>query len=755
VIAHGSSGRTLAVAIGFAAAATIGRVVAGVPHGLQAEYFTGVDRTGSPAFSVVDDNVSTDQLANTWRGNPPPAFSARWHGYLAVGRAGLYRFATTSDDGSWLYVDNRLIVDNAGTHSAVTQSGEVWLTRGSHFVLLEYVQAGGLYSMEWSWAGDGAGLTRVPNWILSPRRLSYAAALTAHAMDWVWWLSMACVAGATAIAFRGLRWDLPAVVQRRTKRVSLALFVGLAMLHTWPLALDLSYLSRNDNGDTILNEWTLAWVAHQAPRVPVDWARGRPYSLYDANIFYPEKRTLAYSEALVVQAAMGAPLLWAGASPVLTYNVLLIAGFALTGWAMCLVLAAWTGDWVAAVAGGVLMGFNAHTLTHMPHLQAQHVEFLPFALLALDRLLAEPRVSRALSLALWFTLQALTSFYLLVMTTVALVGATAARPEAWTRPRAVRVLASLIGAAIMAFVVLLPFLLPYWHVSHDQGFTRSLEEVAGFTATWRDYLTTPGRLARVWPANQGSASPMYPGAVGTALALVAILSGIALRDPRPRMCLVFGICGVLLSFGPDVPGYGWLYQVFPPLQGIRAVSRFGYLGLVAVAVVGAYGVVCIRSWMRHSPWRRPASFCILALVAIEPLAAPISYMRFGGIPRIYARLADEPSAVVAEFPMPMSRGVFFNAPYMLNSTIHWKPLINGYSGFVPASYHEHLEQLRDFPGPRAIAALQRMGVTHVFAHTSELGPATSRDLGQVPALERLAEEGDIVLYRLAPQAERR
>ena len=57
---------------------------------------------------------------------------------------------------------------------------------------------------------------------------------------------------------------------------------------------------------------------------------------------------------------MGAPLFWAGASPVLTYNLLLIAGFALTGWAMCLVIARWTGDWIAGVAAGIVMGFNAH-----------------------------------------------------------------------------------------------------------------------------------------------------------------------------------------------------------------------------------------------------------------------------------------------------------------------------------------------------------------------------------------------------------
>src|SRR5262245_12371975 len=107
---------------------------------------------------------------------------------------------------------------------------------------------------------------------------------------------------------------------------SLVLFATLAVAHTWPLATAPAELSRNDNADTGLNEWTIAWVAHELPRDPLH--------LFDADIFYPDRNTLAYSEHLFVPAMMGAPLLELGASPVLTYNVLLLAGLTLTGWSM-------------------------------------------------------------------------------------------------------------------------------------------------------------------------------------------------------------------------------------------------------------------------------------------------------------------------------------------------------------------------------------------------------------------------------------
>src|SRR5579871_4267606 len=93
----------------------------------------------------------------------------------------------------------------------------------------------------------------------------------------------------------------------------------LTLVHTWPLALQPGRYSGNDNADTQLNEWILAWIAHQLPRDPAH--------LFEANIFYPAHDSLAFSEPLIVPALMGAPLAWLGASPVLVYNLVLIAGF--------------------------------------------------------------------------------------------------------------------------------------------------------------------------------------------------------------------------------------------------------------------------------------------------------------------------------------------------------------------------------------------------------------------------------------------
>lgn len=154
-------------------------------NGLVGEYFTNTEWIGPPAFSAVDTRLSIARVMRRWNGAPPEQFSVRWIGFLTVGRSGLYTFATTSNDGSHLFIDNRLVVDNGGAHPAETRSGSVHLDRGSHLVELRYVQFGADAALTWSWSRDGAGDAAVPAWALSQRRARYGTVVAARIVDWV------------------------------------------------------------------------------------------------------------------------------------------------------------------------------------------------------------------------------------------------------------------------------------------------------------------------------------------------------------------------------------------------------------------------------------------------------------------------------------------------------------------------------------------------------------------------------------------
>src|SRR5262245_7095419 len=238
---------------------------------------------------------------------------------------------------------------------------------------------------------------------------------------------------------------------RSPRARALLVCVLLAVIHTWPLALHPGRYSRNDNADAELNEWIMAWVAHQLPRDPLH--------LFEANIFYPAHDALAFSEPLIVPGIMGAPLAWTGASPVLVYNVLLITGFALTAFATFLLVERWTGSWTAGLLAGSAFAFNTHTLTRLPHVQGIHIYGLPLALLAADRLFRDGSRKAAAALVAALVLAAYTSGYLIVFAAVMLGIVALFHVRGWlTAWRRVAPGLALAGAASM--LALIPVYLP-------------------------------------------------------------------------------------------------------------------------------------------------------------------------------------------------------------------------------------------------------------------------------------------------------
>lgn len=538
---------------------------------------------------------------------------------------------------------------------------------------------------------------------------------------------------------------------RNHRLATLILFAGLAAAHTWPLALAPGTWSRNDHADALLNTWILAWVAHIVPQAPL--------SLFDANIFHPEPTTLAYSEHLVVPALMGAPLAWAGASPVLVHNLLLLAGLTLTGWATCLVVSRWTGDTLAGIFAGTVAAFNAHTLTRLPHVQAMHVEFLPLALLALDRLIDHRRTRDALALAGWYTLQALCSGYLLLIAATALLAGALARGSEWLRgTRAVRTLALFVLAGGLSAVLCLPFLLPYAQVRREQGLVRPIAEVAGYSASVASYLSTGARVHfSLWsePYYHRAGESLFPGVTPLALATLALVTGLAWRNRRARMLLAIAAVGLLFSFGPRFEPYRTLYQHIPLLQGLRAVARYGYLVIFGIGVLGAFALAASRASLRSRPGLAGPALATLAGVLavaganVDAWRAPLAYTRYDGIPRAYASLAGMPGAVVAEFPFHSGDLVHRNAAYVFASTAHWRRLLNGYSGFIPPSLARHAAAFGTFPDADALDALRAAGVTHVVVHPDAM-PAIATRLRDVPALRLVADDGTVRVFALSP-----
>ena len=120
--------------------------------------------------------------------------------------------------------------------------------------------------------------------------------------------------------------------------------------------------------------------------------------------------------------------------------------------------------------------------------------------------------------------------------------------------------------------------------------------------------------------------------------------------------------------------------------------------------------------------------------------------------------ADRDPGAVVELPLPAPPVEWHeNTLYLLNSTVHWRPIVNGYSGFVPPSYYARRVDLASFPADDAIAVLRNLGVRYAVVHReafSRRGPDALSRLEASPHLRLLIDEGDIAIYRVLSEDDR-
>ena len=101
---------------------------------------------------------------------------------------------------------------------------------------------------------------------------------------------------------------------------------ALTVVMTYPLAFELGRVGRVDKGDGQLSIWNVAWVART---LVVD-----PLHVFDANIFYPHRGTLAYSENNLGAGALAIPVYWATRNPYAAHNFVMLLAFVLSATGM-------------------------------------------------------------------------------------------------------------------------------------------------------------------------------------------------------------------------------------------------------------------------------------------------------------------------------------------------------------------------------------------------------------------------------------
>lgn len=142
------------------------------PGGLLAQWYEGGGLRSRPVTLSHAPILYADNAGNL-------ATSAmRWTGYIYIGRPGTYRFGLSSDDGSRLWIDGRLRVDNWGLHGPGWVDAPATLSRGWHPLRIDYIDNGGSHWFEWRWAPPGQRPGPVPPAVLAWDSAQVSQALT-------------------------------------------------------------------------------------------------------------------------------------------------------------------------------------------------------------------------------------------------------------------------------------------------------------------------------------------------------------------------------------------------------------------------------------------------------------------------------------------------------------------------------------------------------------------------------------------------
>ena len=487
-----------------------------------------------------------------------------------------------------------------------------------------------------------------------------------------------------------------------------AAYLGLTVLVTWPLALNVA-TAIPGGGDGWQFYWNLWWTERALVEL-----RTSPF--FTTEVHFPHGSALYFHTLNLLPNVLALPVV-ALFGLTVGYNVIAFAGFALGGYgAYCLAHyllpdgSAATRQLAAFVAGAAFTFTSYHVVHLLGHLDMASVQWLPLYALFLFKTWREPGWRNPALAALFLTATALTSWYYalyLLSFTLLFLGYSAVA----TAGKRQRLAPSGRVAGVLALwlVTVSPILLPMLVLGSDAGAVPDTDyDTRRFSADLLAWLVPPF-LHPLWgkrllPAYEILARNGNPVEAAVFLGYVPmVLAVVGLRSRVRWDCRWFwglGFAGfTLLALGPELHVGGhtvaWFgrplslpYEWFArlPFADIpRNPSRFAVMSALCLAMLSGYGAFQLLT--RLSTKRaRLVTVALVATLVFEQTAAPFPLSPVE-IPPFYAGLnADDRTGALLEVPIPDDPTVYPRR--MLYQTGHETPTYGGYlsRGLPPLAF---------------------------------------------------------------------
>lgn len=512
-------------------------------------------------------------------------------------------------------------------------------------------------------------------------------------------------------------------------------YLTIALLMLLPIVKNGNKVVAGRLGDPLLNVWIIAWDMHSIMTNNIR-------NIYNANIFYPEENTLTYSEPMFGLALLGLPFYLITKNYLFTYNILVLLSFVLGAFSCYILLKEIIDSRLSALAGAFVFSFNPWHIGHIPHIHVITTYWIPLCFWALIRYHKTISVKYLILFVVFFLLNALCSGHYLLIICVALFIFELVLFARFIFKREGLILfcrKNLLHAAIaiaIITVLLVVIYFPYFDMMGKKGIERTYSEIEKYSMQLSYYFHQSSESI-IWEKINRlqelviNRKVIAPGNLQLVIICIAIIllfkRGIKLSSKDIILGFIaVGVVSLVLSFGVkiylygkySIPGLFVVIKNIPGFNVMRAPSRFALFYYLAISILIA---MMIDQLMKLNFFAKRGKsifigrviiFCfIFGLLWIEFFVYPI---HFTGVPNdgaiypVYRWLYEQEWGAVAEFPMRRNLATL----YMYNSTYHWRPLVNGYSG-----YYSPLQRRLKKAGLREqLDIVKGLGVKYIIIH---------------------------------------
>lgn len=521
----------------------------------------------------------------------------------------------------------------------------------------------------------------------------------------------------------------------------LIIFFLITCIITYPLIFHLAdYVF--GKGDELLIAWIMNWDIHSLLT--------NPFKIFNANIFYPYQNTLTFSDAFFTSAVIGFIPFSIFKEPLVLYNVNVLITLTFLAFFTYLFVYYMSNNVSSSFISGLLVSFSPFILGRLFQLQVVSIYWIPLSLLFFFRFLKKYSILDLFFVCIFFLLQIGNSFlpgYFLIFSYVIIFCFLVIKKQlVWKKFFQGKIITMILVTAIITLAIGYP----YFRTSKTFSYKRDIRDAIHF-ANRPEYLFFPNNKTRleqlllntIYKNDKGPYK--YDGYWGLGLILLSLFSLFYYKRVQKKYKIVLSalfliaLFAFILSLGPAfqwagkvikypfiIPlPYAVFYYLVPGFQGFRNSARWEVLTIFIISII--VGIIISSFFKKKSAVYSLLFIIVVSLIVLGEINFPFTYQPIPTLkqfPAVHQYIQNLPqNSKLIYLPIyswnmqPYSNLEFEREFY---STLHFKTMVNGYSGFSPITWESMAAKTTvSFPDYEGISYLKKIGITHIVINMKE------------------------------------